>query len=66
MQDSFEEQPSGATFSDDDDAKSTSSSDSDPSTAVELNAADIKLQQMRRVARKKRGEGHKLKVFMIT
>lgn len=64
MEDSFEEQPFSAVLeSDDDEAKSTSSdSTSGPSTALEIKSADIKLQQMRRVARKKRGEGNKLAV----
>ncbi len=68
MEDSFEDQPSSAIdYSDDDEAKSSSSSsqsESEKSTKADLNSADVKLQQMRRVARKKRGEGHKLKVLI--
>lgn len=43
----------------DSDAKSTSSSDGE---SADLKSADIKLQQMRRGARKKRGHGNKLDV----
>jgi hypothetical protein len=69
MEESFDEsllskfqESSAANDSDDEEQQASSSSDSEQSNAVDLKSADIKLQQMRRVARKKRGDGHKLKV----
>lgn len=68
MEESFDEsllskvqESSAVNDSDDEEQQASSSSDSE-SNAVDLKSADIKLQQMRRVARKKRGDGHKLKV----
>lgn len=46
--------------SDSDDSRKSSSSSDQDDTAMDIKSADIKLQQMRRVARKKRGQANKL------